>query len=101
MEYLKRAEEVVKSTRSAQENLHPVLRRELLKLIFKKLIVENQSIATVEFYEPFQSMYENSLKAHKENVDGEEVKSCQKITEIPNPKGKRSQSCLLRPSDVR
>lgn len=94
-EYLKRAEEVVKSSRSVQEDLHPVLRRELLKLIFKKLFVRDQKIAVIEFYEPFQSMYDSAKK------DGKEMESCQKTTENPNPKGKRSLSCLSRPSDVR
>lgn len=90
-EYLKRAEEVVKSSRSVQENLHLVLRRELLKLIFKKLFVRDQKIAVVEFYKPFQSMYESAKK------DGKKVKACQ-ITENQTPKRKRSLSCLLRPS---
>lgn len=94
-EYLKRAEEVVKSSRSVQEDLHPVLRRELLKLIFKKLFVRDQKIAVVEFYEPFQSMYESAKK------DGKEVKACQEITENQTSKRKRSLSCLSRPSAVR
>jgi hypothetical protein len=94
-EYMKRAEEVVKSSRSVQEDLHPVLRRELLKLIFKKLFVRDQKIAVIEFCEPFQSMYDSARK------DGKEVKACQEITESRTPKRKRSWSCLSRPSAVK
>ena len=97
-EYLKRAEEVVKSSRSVQEDLHPVLRRELLKLIFRKLFVRDQKIAVVEFYEPFQSMYDSARK------DGKEVKTCQEtaMTKGDSPlrgqSPRRKQSCLSRPS---
>jgi site-specific DNA recombinase len=94
-EYLKRAEDVVKSSRSVQEDLHPVLRRELLELIFKKLFVRDQKIAVVDFYEPFQSMYESARK------DRKEVKACQEITENQTAKRKRSWSCLSRPSAAR
>ena len=94
-EYLKRAEEVVKSARSVQEDLHPVWRRELLKLIFKKLFVRDQKIAVIEFYEPFQSMFESVKK------EGKEVQTCQITEKSPNLQGKRSQSCLLRHSAVK
>ena len=94
-EYIKKAEEIVKSTRSIQEDLHPVLRRELLKLIFKKLFVRDQKIAVVQFYEPFQSMYDSAKKT------GKEVKTCQITEKSLNLQGKRSQSCLSLPSAAR
>lgn len=100
-DYLRRAEDVVKSIRSVQENLHPVLRRELLKLIFKKLMVKNQSIAIFELYEPFQSMYQSALQKMREKQGGKEVSLCQRNRNPLKTKGKRKQSCLLGPSDVK
>lgn len=98
VEYIKKAEQIVKSSESVQEKLHPVLRRELLKLIFKRLYVKNQKLTVVEFYEPFKSMYESALKRHQTNVRGKEVNVCQVMEKSPKTKGKRKQSCLLRPS---
>ncbi len=99
-DYAKRAAGVVKSADSFRENLHPALRKELLKLVFKKLKVDRQRIAEFELYEPFQSMYEKALAA-KGNSEERRIKTCQQGKEKQTKTAMKSQSCLLGPSDVR
>ncbi len=101
-EYVKKAQEIVKSTQSVKENLHPASRKEFLMLIFKRLPVENRSIEKFELYEPFRSMYQNALANRRAN------EKTGRKEETWNRKSKKhghllikNQSCLLRPSDVR
>lgn len=99
-EYIKRAQEVVKSTRHIKENLHPALRKELLNLVFRKLLVRDQRIFEFELYEPFNAMYQSalatkSLKSSEERRDKNwNSKEKQLIPET------KSQSCISLPSDV-
>jgi septum formation topological specificity factor MinE len=101
-DYVKRAEEVVKSADSFRENLHPALRKELLKLVFKKLVIDHQRISSFELYEPFQGMYDKALAARgKGDFGGRRLATCQKIKGKHPIAVSKSQSCLLGPSDVR
>ena len=101
-EYIKRAEEVVKSTKSIQENLHPVLRKELLKLIFKKLPVEDRTIGKFELYEPFNAMYQNALAAQKANPKRERgYENWMNALNTTQSQAIGNQSCLSGPSVVR
>jgi len=101
-EYIKRAEEVVKSTKSIQENLHPVLRKELLKLVFKKLPVEDRAIGKFELYEPFNAMHQNALAAQKANPKRERRdKNWMNALNTTQSQVIGNQSCLSRPSAAR
>ncbi len=101
-DYVKRAAEVVRSADSFKENLHPVLRKELLKLVFRKLEIDGQMIAKFELYEPFQTMYEKALAARgKGDLPERRWKTCQQGKEKQTKTAMKSQSCLLGPSDVR
>lgn len=98
-EYIRKAEEVVRASRAVRENLHPALRRELLKLIFKKLLVENRAIKTPELYEPFNAMYHQALAAKRVNVAEERRwENWDKTRKKPVQTALRSQSCLSKPS---
>jgi hypothetical protein len=77
---------------SFRENLRPVLRKELLKLVFKKLAIDHQRISSFELYEPFQSMYKKALAERR-------IKTCQQGKEKQTKTAMKSQSCLLGPSD--
>lgn len=95
-DYIKRAQMVVKSTQSIKENLDPATRKDFLKLVFKKLPIENQTIAMVELYEPFNAMYRNALAEVKaEGADERRGDTWRQEEMGSSPK---SQSCLLRPS---
>lgn len=91
-DYVKRAADVVRSSDSFRENLRPVLRKELLKLVFKKLAIDHQRISSFELYEPFQGMYEKALAERR-------IKTCQQGKEKQTKTALKSQSCLLGPSD--
>jgi len=99
-DYVKRTEEVVKSADSFRKNLHPALRKELLKLVFKKLTIDRQRIAECELYEPFQSMYEKALAVRGDSEE-RRLKTCQTKKGKQSKAVQGSQSCLLQPSDVR
>ena len=101
-DYVKRAADVVRSSDSFRENLHPALRKELLKLVFKKLAIDHQRISSFELYEPFQGMYDKALAARgKGDLPERRWKTCQRRKEKQTKKAMKSQSCLLKPLDDR
>ncbi len=98
-DYVKRAEQVVRLTQSA--SAHPSLRKEFLKLVFKKLPIENQTIDKFELYEPFKSMYLSALGAKDSNDSkGRRIEPWIPLNTTPIYR-RRNLSCLLRPSDVK
>lgn len=100
-DYLKRAEDVIKTGASVKETYHPAWRRELLKLVFKRLVIENQQITEFELYEPFNTMYQKALTEGNLNMTIERRDNKWiPLNTIPSQL-RRSSSCLLRPSDVR
>lgn len=96
-DYIKRVEAVAQSTKSFKENLHPALRKELLKLVFKKLIVETQTISRFELYEPFNSMYQSALAA--QNTERRYTKW--KALNMTQSQSSIQKPCLLPPSAAR
>lgn len=100
-DYIKRAEAVAQSTKSFKENLHPALRKELLKLVFKKLIVETQTISRFELYEPFNSMYQSALAAQNTGENTERRYTKWKALNMTQSQSSIQKPCLLPPSDVK
>ncbi|OGW85721.1 MAG: hypothetical protein A3C35_02270 [Omnitrophica bacterium RIFCSPHIGHO2_02_FULL_46_11] len=102
-DYLKRAEEVAKSADSMKENLHPSLRKELLKLIFKKVLIEDQKVTKVVLFHPFDRL-QPKVPVHKTSGgDSEErrLEQCQILERKQPKKTLKSWSYVLRPSDVK
>ena len=102
-DYLKRAEEVAKSADSMNENLHPSLRKELLKLIFKKVLIEDQKVTKVVLFHPFDRL-QPKVPVHKTSGgDSEErrLEQCQILERKQPKKTLKSWSYVLRPSDVK
>jgi len=102
-DYRKRAEEVAKSADSIKENLHPSLRKELLKLIFKKVLIENQKVTKVVLFHPFDSLYpKDSVPTTKsEKIEERRLENCQILQRKQPQMTRKSWSYLLRPSDAR
>ena len=102
-DYLKRAEEVAKSADSMKENLHPSLRKELLKLIFKKVLIEDQKVTKVVLFHPFDRL-QPKVPVHKTSGgDSEErrFEQCQNLERKQPKKTLKSWLYVLRPSDVK
>ncbi|MBI3313295.1 MAG: recombinase family protein [Candidatus Omnitrophica bacterium] len=102
-DYLKRAEEVAKSAESIKENLHPSLRKELLKLIFKKVVIENQKVSKVVLFHPFDKL-QPKVPVHKTSSSESEegrIKNCQILERKQPKKTLKSWSYVLRPSDAK
>lgn len=102
-DYLKRAEEVAKSAESIKENLHPSLRKELLKLIFKKVLIENQKVTQVVLFHPFDALYPKDSVHTTQDTKSEErgLENCQILQRKPAQMARKNWSYVLRPSDVR
>ncbi len=100
-DYINRAEAVAQTTKSFKENLHPALRKELLKLVFKKLIVETQTISRFELYEPFNSMYQSALAAQNTGENTERRYTKWKALNMTQSQSSIQKPCLLPPSDVK
>ncbi len=102
-DYQKRAEEVVKFADSVKENLRPALRKELFKLIFKKVIIEDQKVTKVVLFHPFDRL-EPKVPVHKTSDGNSEegrMKKCQILERIQVRNSPRKQSYVLRPSDAK
>lgn len=102
-DYLKRAEEVAKSADSIKENLHPSLRKELLKLIFKKVLIEGQKVTKVVLFHPFDRL-QPKVPVHKTSSGHSEerrIENCQILERKHPKKTQKSWSYVLRPSDAR
>ena len=102
-DYLKRAEEVAKSADSIKENLHPSLRKELLRLIFKKVLIENKKVTQVVLFHPFDALYpKDSVHTTKDTKSEERgLENCQILQRKQAQMARRNWSYVLRPSDAR
>ncbi|MBI1978330.1 MAG: hypothetical protein HYS55_06215 [Candidatus Omnitrophica bacterium] len=101
-DYLKRAQEVVKLVPSIkdEDELHPSLQKELLKLIFKKVLIEDQKVAKVVLFHPFDRLYEmTSLHTTLDtNLEERRLENCQIPERKPTEKNQRNRSYVLLPS---
>lgn len=102
-DYLKRVELVAKTADSIKENLHPSLRKELLRLIFKKVLIEDKKVTEVVLFHPFDRLYQMNA-VHTTSAQNSEERRSEKC-QIPKGKSPKktpkSWSYLLRPSDDR
>jgi len=103
LDYRKRAEEVVKTADSIRENLHPSLRKELLKLIFKKVLIKDKKIVKVVLFHPFDKLYRmgSAPTTQNPNLGERRMENCRILERKAAQALAPNQSYVLRPSVVR
>lgn len=87
-EYRKLLQRVVDDFEAMERGLDIVRKKELLRLIFKRVLIDERKIVGFEMYEPFQRMYNEVLIELNKKEDKELTSQC-------------SDECILAPTDAR
>jgi len=75
--YLKLMQRVTDDFEGMKQNLGIIRKKQLLQLIFKKVVIKDRSIQILELYEPFKTMYAEVLNQPNPKQDKESSQKCQ------------------------
>lgn len=88
-EYQKLLQRAVDEFDPEEKKIDLIKKRELLRLLFKRILVDNGKIASFELYQPFQKMYNEALAGIDKGRQAKELTQAWQGT------------CILAPTDAR